>query len=29
VRTMYHLNGYRLPGLARLHAMRNKGASTG
>ena len=23
VRTMYHLNGYRFPGLARLHAMRN------
>jgi len=22
VRTMYHLNGYRWPGLARLHAMR-------
>ncbi len=28
VRTMYHLNGYRWPGLARLHAMRNRGEPT-
>jgi len=25
VRTMYHLNGYRWPGLARLHALRRSG----
>ncbi|MEW7849605.1 GNAT family N-acetyltransferase [Massilia aurea] len=29
VRTMYHLNGYRWPGLARLHAMRNRSGPAG